>query len=375
MDSAGRLAGGIAHDFNNYLTSMIINTELALMTLPHDHPAREHLVEIQKASEQAAELTDELLSFSRRQVMEPVVLSLNNLITGMEGYLRDLVDDTVELVTLLDPDLKDVKLDPVRFGRVIVNLAENARHAMPEGGKLTITTANQQIGEGPPPHGPGAAESAYVKVTIHDTGKAVSEEVMAHIFEPFFSTREHGQRNGLRLSTCYGIVKQHQGEILVQSKPGEGTTFKIYLPQLKQEGRIPESTEAAKGPSTGETTVLLVEDEPSIRLMTTRILRTEGYTVLEAANGDEALQVAAANAGQSIHLLLSDLVMPVMAGKELADRLLSLHPETRVLFTSGYPDETIVDSGGRKPGVQFIQKPFTPVTLVLKVREVLNQEE
>ena len=293
--------------------------------------------------------------------------------------MQELVGEAVELVTLLDPELKDVKVDPARFGRVVFNLAENARDAMPEGGKLTIQTSNQQTGqqtgEGPTPEDPNVSQGAYVKVTIHDTGKVVSKEMMEHAFEPFFSTKEHGQTNGLRLSTCYGIVKQHQGEILVRSEPEEGTTFEIYLPQVEQEGRIPESMEAAKGPSTGETTVLLVEDEPSIRLMTARILRREGYMVLEAANCDEALRVAEANAGQVIHLLLSDLVMPVMAGRELADRFLSLHPETRVLFTSGYPDETIVDRTGRRPGIQFIQKPFSPAALVLKVREVLNQEE
>jgi signal transduction histidine kinase/DNA-binding response OmpR family regulator len=375
MESVGRLAGGIAHDFNNLLTPIMGYATLGSMYLSPEHPTHGHLEEVKKAAERASNLTHQLLAFSRGQVIEPKVISLNDLVLKMNELLSRLIGEDIELVTLPAADLDLVKVDPGQLGQVLLNLVVNARDAMPQGGKLFIKTSNVWLDEEYRSDHPDAHVGPQVMLSVCDTGVGIPESVKAHLFEPFFTTKERGKGTGLGLATCYGIVRQSGGYIEVESEVGKGTCFKIYLPKTDEaadptsrtieETRLPRGTE----------TVLLAEDEPSVRGMIATILQNQGYTVLQAANGDEAMRVAKEHSNTDIDLLLTDVVMPKMGGIELASRFRMDHPATKVILTSGYSDQPMLPQDLSGPGVDFIQKPFLPVALATKVRDVLDSKQ
>ena len=371
MEAVGRLAGGVAHDFNNLLTAILGSAELLLGRLGPDHPERVEAEEIRKAAMWAADLTRQLLAFSRQQVLDPQVFDLSAVVADMDKMLRRLVRADIAFRTRLAPDLGAVRADPGQIEQVIMNLAVNACDAMPDGGTLTIETANVELGAGhdhePAPVTPGR----YVMLTVSDTGTGMSATTRAHIFEPFFTTKERGKGTGLGLSTVYGIVKQSDGYVWLESEPGHGTTFKVYLPRV--DAALAAAVPAVeRTPSLGGSeTILVVEDQEPVRRLTRRVLETYGYAVLAAGDGPEALQVAAHHTG-TIHILVADVVMPGMSGREVGRRLAAARPEMRVLYLSGYPDDSIVSHGVLEPGLAFLQKPFTPETLARRVREVLD---
>jgi PAS domain S-box-containing protein len=372
IEAIGRLAGGIAHDFNNLLTVIKGYSELLLIKLKEGDPLKGNIEEIHRASQRATDLTRQLLAFSRRQILAFKVLDLNTILQDMDKMLHRLIGEDIELVYLLSDHLGKVRTDPGQIEQVILNLAVNARDAMPSGGKLTIETANLELDETYAHTHVEMKPGPYVMLSVSDTGCGMSPEVKEHLFEPFFTTKEKGKGTGLGLSTVYGIVKQSEGDVWVYSEPGQGTTFKIYLPRVEEEASaLPHGDDKDSLPW-GRETVLLVEDELSVRGLAVQVLRENGYNLLEAANGIEALRMAQEYAGE-IHLLLTDVVMPQMGGKELADRLKPLRPDIKVLFTSGYTDNAIVHHGVLEPGIDFLQKPFSPVTLAQKVRKVLDK--
>jgi PAS domain S-box-containing protein len=370
MEAVGRLAGGIAHDFNNVLTSIFGYADLLAADLPPG-PQQEDVGEIRNAATRAASLTRQLLAFSRRQVLEPAVLNLNDVIGSIEKMLQRLIGEDIELRTVPDPDLGNTVTDPGQFEQVILNLAVNARDAMPTGGKLTIETANadlsEQYAEAHQPVIPGR----YVMMAVTDTGGGMTPEVRAQVFEPFFTTKEKGKGTGLGLSTVYGIVKQSGGYIWVYSEPGHGATFKIYLPRVDAPVDTVERRGTPEAPATGTETILLAEDDDLLRPLVRNILEKLGYRVLEAANANAALTMVGAG-GEPIHLLLTDVVMPGESGRQLARRLAEIRPTTRVLYISGYTDDAIVHHGMLEPGLHYLQKPFTPAALARKVRDVLD---
>ena len=373
MEAVGRLAGGVAHDFNNLLT--IINGYAALLSeeTSTEDPRRARLKEILMAGERAASLTRQLLAFSRRQVLEPRVLNLNSVLADIEKMLRRLIGEDVELVSTLKPDVGRVKVDPGQIEQVIMNLALNARDAMPEGGKLLIETSNVEIDEkyvrSHSPMMPGK----YVMVAVSDTGCGMDLDTQAHIFEPFFTTKEEGRGTGLGLATVYGIVKQSGGFIWVYSEPGRGSTFKIYLPFIEENVPKAKPAKVRTKQVKGSETVLVVEDEGGVRSLVCQTLASQGYKVLEAAGAAQALKISEQHT-EPIHLLLTDVVMPQTDGKKLAMRLSTLHPETKVLYMSGYTDDAIVRHGILNVGTSFLQKPFLPRVLLLKIREVLKMK-
>ncbi len=372
MEVVGRLAGGVAHDFNNILTAITGYATFALEALPPSDPVCQDIQQVLDSAQRAANLTRQLLAFSRRQVMEQRTISLNDLIMNLDKMLRRLIGEDVELITLPGENLAAVRADAGQIEQVIVNLAVNARDAMPNGGKLIIETANVTLGEEYARRHPGAEPGDYVLLAVSDTGVGMTDEVKAHLFEPFFTTKGPGKGTGLGLATVYGIVKQHGGNIYAYSEPGKGTTFKIYLPAVRAEAeRLPRRDDEGIIPG-GTETVLVVEDEPLVRSMIMRTLREQGYRILEAANGNEALRLAEEYEGE-IHLLLTDVVMPQMGGKELQERLAALRPGIRALFVSGYTDNAIAHRGILDPGVAFLQKPFTSAALARKVRQVLDR--
>ena len=375
LEAVGQLAGGIAHDFNNLLTVINGNSELLLRGL-RDEKQSERVQEIRKAGERAAQLTRQLLAFSRKQVLQPVVLNLNSIIPDTDKMLRRLIGADVDFLTSLEPELWPVKADPGQIEQVLMNLAINARDAMPQGGKLTIQTANVYLDESYA-HGHAAAVSPgpYVMLAVSDTGHGMDAETRSRIFEPFFTTKEKGKGTGLGLSTVYGIVKQSGGNIWVYSEVGRGTTFKIYLPSVAEasEQRAPEAA-PREGVPQGSETVLLVEDEEVVRRLARDILELNGYRVLEAADCREALSLCESHEGP-IHLLLTDVVMPQMNGRELSECALALRPAMRVLYMSGYTDDSIVHHGVLDAGVAFLEKPFTPDAVARKVREVLDDAQ
>jgi CheY-like chemotaxis protein len=332
-----------------------------------------NIQEIQKATQRAADLTRQLLAFSRRQILDLKVLDLNTLLRDLNKMLRRIISEDIELVTLLAEDLGRVKIDPGQFEQMILNLAVNARDAMPSGGKLTIETANIELDEEYAHSHISVIPGHYVQLSITDTGVGILPDIKEKVFEPFFTTKDKGKGTGLGLSTVYGIVKQSGGNIWVYSEPGHGTTFKIYLPRVEEELDSALKREETDFLPRGNETVLLVEDDPSVRDLAHRLLIGQGYKVLEAANGEEALRVAQENIGEKIHLLLTDVVMPQMGGKELSEKLKQLRPDIGVLYTSGYTDNAIVHHGTLESGTNFLQKPFSPKTLSHKVREVLDQ--
>jgi len=373
MEAVGRLGGGIAHDFNNLLTIIKGYSQLSLLDLKENDPLWGNIQEIQKATQRATDLTRQLLAFSRRQILDLKVLDLNTLLRELDKMLRRIIGEDIELVNLLSGDLGRVKIDPGQIEQVIFNLAVNARDAMPSGGKLTIETANVELDKEYANAHIGVVPGRYVKLSVSDTGIGMSQEVRGKVFEPFFTTKDKGKGTGLGLSTVYGTVKQSGGNIWVYSEPGHGTTFKIYLPRVEEELDILHGQDETESSSRGSETVLLVEDEPLVRDLAHRILSQQGYKVLEAANGEEALRVAHEHGGEEIHLLLTDVVMPQMGGKDLADQLKIPRPDIKVLYTSGYTDNAIVHHGVLEPGIHFLQKPFSSNALSHKVREVLDR--
>jgi PAS domain S-box-containing protein len=370
MEAVGRLAGGVAHDFNNLLTAILGTADLLLDTMEREQE-RDDVEEIRKAAKRAAELTRQLLAFSRQQVLAPQVLDLNALVGNLDKLLRRLIGEDVELRTVLAPDLGAVQADPGQLEQVIVNLAVNSRDAMPQGGQLTIETANAELdavyAEAHFPAQPGA----YVLLAVSDTGTGMDAATRSQIFDPFFTTKELGKGTGLGLATVYGVVKQSDGYIWVYSEPGRGTSFKIYLPRV---GAMPTPAQPAPPPPAslrGSETVLLVEDDEMVRALTRRLLEARGHTVLLASRGDEALELLARHPGV-VDLLVTDVVMPGMSGREVAQRAATLRPGIKVLYLSGYTAEAIVRHGVLESGIAFLQKPFTADTLARKVREVLR---
>jgi PAS domain S-box len=374
LEAIGQLAGGVAHDFNNMLTAIMGYTDLSLRRVGLENPIRRNLEETKKAAERAASLVRQLLAFSRKQILEPKVLDLNEVVKDMQKMLTRLIGENIKLATRLETDLGSVKADPCQVEQIIVNLVVNARDAMPRGGRVTIETANISLDAQTAAKHVAVIPGEYVMLAVSDTGNGMDQETQARIFEPFFTTKEVGKGTGLGLSTVYGIVKQSGGNIWVYSEPGFGTVFKVYLPRIDDAtaNNIAKQAQESNAPR-GTETILLVEDEDVVRGLTRKILMQAGYTVLDARSGDEAIRLCATHAGP-IDLLLTDVVMPEVSGKEVADRLLELRPTTRVLFMSGYTDEAIVQHGVLDANVKFIQKPFTWVGLTKKVREVLNRK-
>jgi signal transduction histidine kinase len=374
MEAVGKLAGGVAHDFNNLLTVINGQTDLSLRRLSQDDPMYRKLEAIKGAGEQAASLTRQLLAFSRKQVLQPKVLDLNKVIFETNKILQRLIGEDIDLLIGLGPELGKVKADPGQIEQVLMNLAVNARDAMPQGGKLTIETDNVLIDEQYASHHFSVRPGRYVVLAVSDTGCGMDEATQSSIFDPFFTTKEVGKGTGLGLSTVYGIVKQSGGNIWVYSEVGRGTTFKIYLPRVGDlAGALKISVEGDNiNLHVGTETVLLVEDEERVREMIREILQESGYQVLEAKHGQEALLVADQHPG-TIHLMLSDVVMPQMGGRELAERLSPLRKEMKVLYMSGYTDDAIVHHGVLDQGMAFIEKPFTPTALTRKVREILGE--
>ena len=374
MEAVGRLAGGVAHDFNNLLTVIRGYSELLLARLAPDDPIRKDMVEIKKAADRASGLTRQLLAFSRRQFIAPKVIDLNALIANMDGMLRRLLgEDIVELCTELNPHAGSIRADAGQIEQVIMNLAVNARDAMPKGGRLTIETHNVTIGKPTRQTPAGVKPGAYVLLAVRDTGHGMDEETQSHLFEPFFTTKEKGKGTGLGLSTVYGIVKQNGGSIVVESQKDQGATFKIYFPLIDQ--GVPGAAGAPDAePLHGRETILLVEDEPAVRGLVHETLRLHGYTVLEARHGIEALMTGAKHQGP-IHLLLTDVVMPQMSGPEVAEKIQIVRPGIKVLYMSGYPDHPVFEQGGISRDASFLPKPFTPNVLAKKVRDVLDGEK
>lgn len=371
MEAIGQLAGGVAHDFNNLLTAINGYSSLALRRADEDDAIKGYLEEINKAGERAANLTRQLLAFGRKQMLQPVALNLNDVVADLNKMLRRLIGEDIRLTAKFEPALKKIKADPGQIEQVLVNLVVNARDAMPQGGTLTIETANVELDEDYAARHVGIHPGKYVMLAVSDNGTGMNEETRARIFEPFFTTKEKGKGTGLGLSTVYGIVKQSGGNIWVYSEPNQGTSFKVYLPQLESEIETEKKSSREEEISGGTETVLLVEDEDVVRRLAKDILEGAGYKVLSANGGMEAAGLCAAGQ-KEIDLLLTDVVMPETSGKEVAERVSKLVPGIKVLFMSGYTDEAIVHHGVLDSNVEFIQKPFTPVALAKKVRQVLD---
>jgi PAS domain S-box-containing protein len=370
MEAVGRLAGGVAHDFNNLLTVILSYTDMLIEGVSPKDPRGDDLSEIRKATVTAASLTRQLLAFSRQQVIEPRLVNLNDIVESSDKMLRRLIGEDVEVHMTLSSSALTVMIDPGQLEQVMMNLAVNARDAMPMGGKLTLETADVTLdAEYARDHWP-LVPGNFAMLAMSDIGCGMDEQTRALMFEPFFTTKPVGQGTGLGLATVYGIVKQSNGLIWVYSEPGKGTTFKIYFPLLDQTPEKHATTDHSEAPRTGTETILLVEDATSVRVAARQILERFGYTVIEAANGTEAL-VRAQN-GVQIDLLLTDVVMPEMSGRELVDRFAKLRPHAKVLFMSGYTDDAIVRHRVLRPGTAYLQKPFSPDTLARKVRDVLD---
>ena len=371
MEGIGRLAAGVAHDFNNLLTAIGGRCYLILNRLTADDPLRRDIEIIQSASERAAKLTHQLLAFSRKQILEPHVLDLNAVVANIQPLLRRMVREDIEIVSRMAPDLGHIKADTGQIEQVLLNLAVNASDAMPQGGRLILKTSETVFSEADVLTRPGIAPGSYVLLQVSDTGHGMDAETKARIFEPFFTTKELGKGTGLGLATVYGIVTQSGGHIEVESEPGHGATFTIYLPRVDAAVEAAEPVSTVKGIRRGTETVLIVEDDEALLTLAREILATVGYTVLEANTPRDALRVAEAHAGP-IHALLTDVVMPKMNGRQLADRLLVARPQLKVLFMSGYTDSAIVQHGVLEPGTHFIHKPFTPDALSRKIRDLLD---
>jgi PAS domain S-box-containing protein len=374
MEAVGQLAGGVAHDFNNLLTAILGYCNLMLDDLPREDPLRADLEEIHSAGERAAALTRQLLAFSRRQMLQPQVVDVNTIVRQLEKLLRRLISEDVELVTALAPNLMPVRVDPASIEQILVNLAVNARDAMPLGGRLTIETANVELDGAYALAHVTVKPGRYVMLAVSDTGQGMDEATRARVFEPFFTTKEQGKGTGLGLATVYGMVKQSGGYIWVYSEPGRGSVFKVYLPHAEQRVAPPAEHLGRRHTDDmhGWETVLLVEDEDAVRALAREVLRRHGYIVLEARHGVEALRAAERHT-DDIHLMVTDVVMPHMSGRDLVERLSTVRPKMKVLFMSGYTDHAVMHRD-LTPGSAFIQKPFTPEAFARKVRAVLDTE-
>jgi len=370
MEAVGRLAGGIAHDFNNLLTVITSYSDLLLEDLAPGDAKRDDLEQVRKAADGAAALTRQLLAFSRQQAVEPRVVSLNTVVEGLHKILRRVIGEDIELTTTLAPDLGAVRADVGQLEQVLMNLAVNARDAMPTGGRLTVETANVEHDPDYARDREAAAVRQFAMLAVSDTGCGMDEATKARIFEPFFTTKEPGKGTGLGLATVYGIVKQAGGFIWVYSEPGQGTSFKIYLPEVDATAERTTAVAGARAPR-GTETVLLVEDAAAVRAVTKQVLERQGYVVLEAPDGEAALRLAQQHRGP-IHLLLTDVVLPRVSGRELAERLTQVRPDMKVLYASGYTDDSVVRHGILELGTAYLQKPFSPESLARKVRNVLD---
>jgi len=371
MEAVGQLAGGVAHDFNNMLTIIAGHSDLLVETMSLGEDQRQSMEQIRLAAKRAANLTTKLLAFSRRQMLRPKVLDLNAVVASMEQMLRPLLGANIDMVTLLDPLLAHVKADPSQIEQVIINLAMNAQDAMPQGGRLTLETHNVELDKAQAQQQFEAQVGQHVMLRVSDTGTGMDANTRARIFEPFFTTKPKDKGTGLGLSTVYGIVKQSGGFINVESVPGQGATFKVYLPRVE----APLDTDQSETPPTsiphGSETVLIAEDEPGVLTLVCETLRTHGYTVLEARNGKEALAISQRYQGP-IHLLLTDVVMPQMNGREVSERLLVTRPDVKVLYMSGYTDDAVLRHGVVANGVDFLPKPFTAGAVASTVRKMLD---
>jgi two-component system cell cycle sensor histidine kinase/response regulator CckA len=372
MESVGRLAGGIAHDFNNLLTAITGHGDLLAQNLPPGDPGQEDVAAINAAAARAAALTRQLLAYGRQTLLRPEPIDLNAVVTGIEPMLRRLIPADVELRTELDPHLGWVRADAGQLDQVILNLVVNARDAMPNGGAITVSTTNVEIDDGEAAERSNVDPGSYVAISVSDTGVGIERATLGRIFEPYFTTKDRERGTGLGLATVLGIVEQSGGHIDVASQVGTGTTFRVLLPRRSPPGESAATTEASVTPTGGRETVLLAEDEESVRRLATMILERNGYRVIAAADGTAALDAAAAHDGP-IHLLLTDVIMPGLNGRQLADRFVGLHPDARVLFMSGYAGEALSAQGVLDPSVAFLAKPFVPAELARKVREVLDE--
>ena len=372
MEAVGGLAAGIAHDFNNVLSVVISYAELVLLDLADQSPMRADVQEIKTAAFRASELTRHLLAFSRQQVLQPRVFDLNKVLAELQKMLRRLISEDIELTISLAPEVGRVHADPGQIEQVIVNLVVNARDAMPKGGGLALETANVELDESYTQLQVDVQPGPYVMLAVSDTGTGMTPEVRARIFEPFFTTKEQGKGTGLGLATVFGIVRQSGGHIAVYSELGKGTAFKVYLPRVDRPAEVSHSSAQTPQVLTGSEMILLVEDEAQVRAVASRILRGNGYEVLEAQNGGEALLLCEKH-GTRLRLLLTDVVLPLLSGRQLAERLSGLFPQLKVLYMSGYTDDAIIRHGILDPGVSFIQKPLTPNELLRKVRTLLDE--
>jgi PAS domain S-box-containing protein len=371
MEAVGRLAGGVAHDFNNMLTIISGYNQMLLSRLSPMDPMRGYAEEVAKAAERAGALTNQLLAFSRRQIIQPRVFDLNALVRQTEGMLRRLIGEDVELTFLLGEHGGRIKVDPGQLEQILVNLAANARDAMPRGGKLTIETHLARLDENYAMTHLGVKPGEYLMLAISDTGDGMDAETKRRIFEPFFTTKEQGKGTGLGLATVYGIVKQSGGDIWVYSEQGQGTTFKVYFPRVAEAASEAGESEAPAAQRGGET-ILVVEDETAVRQLIAAMMRQQGYTVIVAESPADATRIAAERSG-SIEMLLTDVVMPQMSGKQLADELVRGRPEMKVLYLSGYTQNAIAHHGVLDADVEFLGKPFSQGALANKVREVLDK--
>jgi nitrogen-specific signal transduction histidine kinase len=372
MEVVGQLAGGVAHDFNNIIAIIMGYSDLMMQIVGPDSPLAGHIEVVHQAAERAAGLTRQLLVFSRRQTVQPVVLDLSEVVNSVEKMLRRLIHENIELIVTHDKQAGRIKADPGYVVQVLMNLVVNARDAMPHGGKLTVETSNVTLGENQSRPAAGASPGDYVMLSVNDEGVGMTDGVKARLFEAFFTTKPKGKGTGLGLVTCQTIVQQSGGHMVVTSEVGKGTSFKVYFPRVDlpldaavspvQKGPLPRGTEM----------VLIVEDDPSVRELARSVLQDQGYEVLSAANGKEGLRVVREHKGGLIGLVVTDVIMPVMGGKAMVDWLKLDHPDLKVLFTSGYTDDAIVQQGVLEPGLEFLPKPYTPSTLTRKVREMLD---
>jgi signal transduction histidine kinase/ActR/RegA family two-component response regulator len=372
MEAVGRLAGGVAHDFNNLLTVIMGYSQILTDGLPAVSRLKDATAQIRSAADRAAGITRQLLAFSRKQVLSPRVIDLNDIMLNLDSLLRRLIGEDIEVLTVPGRELGAVKADPGQIEQVLMNLALNSRDAMPNGGKLTLETENTELDESYAREHEPLQPGRYVMLAVSDTGTGMSPETQAHIFEPFFTTKEVGKGTGLGLSMVYGIVKQSGGYIWVYSEPNRGTTFKIYLPRVDQLAEAVGVVEKRRpGVQRGTETILLVEDDAQLRALTSSVLAHCGYKVLSAAGTEEGLALCRAN-HRDIHLLVTDVIMPGMNGRQLAEQVKQISPRTRVLYVSGYTSNAIVHYGVLDPGLSFLPKPFSLSALIAKVREVLD---
>ena len=374
MEAIGRLAGGVAHDFNNILTVITGYGQMVLESVGNDADLRSQVEEILGAADHASVLTSQLLVFSRHQAVKREALDLHELVTRLEKMLRRLIGEDIRFETNCEPDLGLVRADATQIEQVIMNLAVNARDAMPAGGCLTLELANVELDSWYCETHVGVEEGPYVMLAVSDTGTGIPPEVRSRLFEPFFTTKERGKGTGLGLSTVYGIVKQAGGHVWVYSENNKGTVFKIYLPRVWESKATMETKAGSSALTGGAETVLLAEDEVGVRALVRSVLRQQGYCVLEASDVEDALRLCREYAGR-IDLLLTDVVMPIMSGRELAERAAEIRPDLKVLYMSGYTDNVVVHHGVSASETQFLQKPFTPRSLAQKVRAILDRQE